>query len=113
MAFGNRKNGRVEFNPGIPTWIVATDGSWRRDCVMVDVSQYGARLVVKDGIAGLDLYDFLLLLTENGKVSRRCRLARKNGGEIGVRFVGIHADPHDPAVEGVVRPPAPAEQLPP
>jgi hypothetical protein len=113
MVYGNRKNGRVEFDPGIPAWIMADDGRWRRDCVMADVSQYGARLIVKNGTAGLDLYDFLLMLTENGRVSRRCRMVRNNGTEIGVRFVGVQADPNDPVTAGLVRRLAPAEPSPP
>jgi len=39
MAYGDRKSGRVDFERGIPVYMMAIDGTWRRDCKMIDVSQ--------------------------------------------------------------------------
>jgi hypothetical protein len=50
MAFGARKSARVDFDKGIHVYIMGIDGTWRRDCLMVDVSQTGARLSVEGSI---------------------------------------------------------------
>ena len=55
MAFGDRKSERVDFERGIHAYIMWIDGTWRRDCMMVDVSQTGARLRVEGSLEGLDL----------------------------------------------------------
>jgi hypothetical protein len=63
------------------------DGTWRRDCKMIDVSQTGARLSVEASIEGLDLREFFLLLSSTGLAYRRCKLIRVMGDEIGVEFL--------------------------
>src|SRR3979490_2355913 len=50
-----QKSERVDFERGIHAYIVWIDGTWRRDCMMVDVSQTGARLRVEGSLDGLDL----------------------------------------------------------
>jgi|SRR5882724_11004636 len=87
MAFGNRKNERVDFERGIHVFIMGIDGTWRRDCLMIDASQTGARLSVKGSIEGLDLKEFFLLLSSTGLAYRRCRMARVDGDQIGVEFL--------------------------
>jgi hypothetical protein len=87
MTFGLRKNDRVNFERGINVFIMAIDGTWRRNCVMRDVSQTGARLQVEDTIQGLDLREFFLLLSSTGLAYRRCRLIRVTGDEIGIEFL--------------------------
>jgi hypothetical protein len=82
-----RKSDRVTFSRGVDTWMMAIDGTWRRSCVMDDVSQTGARLTVDSSIAGLNLKEFFLLLSSTGLAYRRCSLAWVNGEEIGVTFV--------------------------
>ena len=62
MTFGMRKSERVNFERGIDVFMMGIDGTWRRSCVMFDVSQTGARLHVEDLIEGLDLKEFFLLL---------------------------------------------------
>jgi len=54
---------------------MAIDGTWRRNCVMDDVSQTGARLTVDSSIAGLNLKEFFLLLSSTGLAYHRCSLA--------------------------------------
>jgi hypothetical protein len=87
MAFGNRKSDRVDFERGIPIFIMGIDGTWRRNCVMIDVSQTGARLCIEGAFEGLDLKEFFLLLSSTGLVYRRCRLVRVTGDQIGVEFL--------------------------
>ena len=87
MTFGLRKNERVNFERGVDVFIMGIDGTWRRNCVMRDVSQTGARLQVEDSIQGLDLREFFLLLSSTGLAYRRCRLIRVTGDEIGIEFL--------------------------
>src|ERR1700677_942764 len=87
MPFGDRKSERVDFGRGIRVHIMGIDGTWRRDCLMVDVSQTGARLSVEGSLEGLDLREFFLLLSSTGLAFRRCRMARLAGDQIGVEFL--------------------------
>jgi hypothetical protein len=87
MAFGDRKSERVDFDQGIPVYMMGIDGTWRRDCTMIDVSQTGARLLVEGSLEGLDLKEFFLLLSSTGLAYRRCQLVRVAGDQIGVEFL--------------------------
>jgi len=60
---------------------------WRRDCMMIDASQTGARLCVEGSLEGLDLKEFFLLLSSTGLAYRRCRLVCLAGDQIGVEFL--------------------------
>ena len=67
MATSERRKGvRVVFEKGVEVSIMAIDGTWRRDCIMQDVSETGARLSVSDSIEGLKLKEFFLLLSSTG-----------------------------------------------
>jgi hypothetical protein len=87
MAYGDRKSERVDFDRGIPVCMMGIDGTWRRDCMMIDVSQTGARLLIEGSLEGLDLKEFFLLLSSTGLAYRRCRLVRVAGDQIGVEFL--------------------------
>src|SRR5882757_8724343 len=87
MAYGDRKSGRVDFERGIPVYMMGIDGTWRRDCMMIDVSQTGARLLIEGSLEGLDLKEFFLLLSSTGLAYRRCELVRVAGDQIGVKFL--------------------------
>ena len=87
MAYGDRKSERVDFERGIHVYIMGIDGTWRRECMMIDVSQTGARLRVEGSVEGLDLKEFFLLLSSTGLAFRRCQLVRMDGEQIGVRFL--------------------------
>jgi PilZ domain len=87
MAFGDRKSERVDFEQGIRVYMMGIDGTWRRDCLMVDVSQTGARLTVEGSLEGLDLKEFFLLLSSTGLAYRRCRMVRLVGDQIGIEFL--------------------------
>jgi hypothetical protein len=87
MAYGDRKSERVDFEHGIHVYIMGIDGTWRRDCMMIDASHTGARLYVEGSLEGLDLKEFFLLLSSTGLAYRRCRLIRLAGDQIGVEFL--------------------------
>jgi hypothetical protein len=87
MAYGDRKSERVDFERGIPVYLMGIDGTWRRDCTMIDVSQTGARLRIEGSFEGVDLKEFFLLLSSTGLAFRRCRMVRVAGDQIGVQFL--------------------------
>jgi len=88
MAYGDRKSERVDFERGVQVFIMGIDGTWRRECMMIDVSQTGARLRIESGsFEGLDLKEFFLLLSSTGLAFRRCQLVRMAGDQIGVKFL--------------------------
>jgi hypothetical protein len=87
MTYGDRKSERVDFERGIRVFLMGIDGTWRRDSMMFDVSQTGARLRVEGSLEGLDLKEFFLLLSSTGLAFRRCQMVRVTGDMIGVRFL--------------------------
>ena len=91
MPYGERKSERVDFERGIPVFMMGIDGTWRRDCLLIDVSQTGARLSVEGSLEGLDLREFFLLLSSTGLAYRRCRMVRLHGDQIGVEFLKVTA----------------------
>ena len=82
-----RKARRVTFAHGIDVQIFAIDGTWRRPCMMLDVSETGVRLGLKSSLEGLNLKEFFLVLSSTGLAFRRCQLAWINGEEIGAHFL--------------------------
>src|ERR1700693_2976925 len=89
MPYGDRKSERVDFERGIRVYIMGIDGSWRRECMMIDVSQTGARLCIEGSFEGLDLKEFFLLLSSTGLAYRRCRMVRVAGDQIGIEFLAL------------------------
>jgi hypothetical protein len=82
-----RKANRVVFEKGFAANMMAIDGTWRRPCTMLDVSETGARLSIDGSIQGLALTEFFLVFSTVGKAYRRCELAWVNGNEAGVHFI--------------------------
>jgi hypothetical protein len=87
MAAERRANERVTFEHGIGAHMMGIDGTWRRACMMEDISESGAKLTVDGSIEGLHLKEFFLLLSSTGLAYRRCELAWVNGDQIGVIFL--------------------------
>src|ERR1700749_4754895 len=56
-----RRAQRVQFSRGVTTYIMAIDGTWRRSCIMEDVSSTGAKLTIEGSIEGLKLTKFFLV----------------------------------------------------
>jgi hypothetical protein len=82
-----RKGERVTFERGINAHMMGIDGTWRRSCVVEDISEIGAKLTVEGSIEGLNLKEFFLLLSSTGLAYRRCELAWVNGEQVGVNFL--------------------------
>jgi hypothetical protein len=82
-----RKTPRIGFERGVDVQIMGIDGTWRRSCRMMDVSEGGAMLVVAGSVGELDLKEFFLLLSSTGLAYRRCKMVRVNGDRIGVTFL--------------------------
>jgi hypothetical protein len=78
---------RVTFEHALPAHMMAIDGTWRRACIIKDVSEAGATLQVDTSIEGLALSEFFLLLSSTGLAYRRCQLDRVNGEQISVIFL--------------------------
>ncbi len=89
MANERRTGDRVVFERGIPAFMMAIDGTWRRNCLMEDVSETGAKLTVEGSVEGLHLKEFFLLLSSTGLAYRRCELSWVNGDQIGVNFLRL------------------------
>ncbi len=82
-----RKNPRIDFERGVDVQIMGIDGTWRRACRMLDVSEGGALLAIEGSLADLDLKEFFLLLSSTGLAYRRCKMVRVNGDQVGVVFL--------------------------
>src|SRR4029453_16154155 len=87
MASERRKGERVSFERGINAHMMGIDGTWRRNCIMEDISEIGAKLTVEGSVEGLNLKEFFLLLSSTGLAYRRCELAWVKGDQIGVNFL--------------------------
>jgi hypothetical protein len=62
------------------------NGEHLADCVVLDISDTGARLGVRNTI-GIPP-EFVLVVSKAGNVLRRCRVVRTKATELGVSFVG-------------------------
>lgn len=82
-----RRSRRISFERGKSVQIMGIDGTWRRQCLLLDVSDDGALLTIEGSAAGLDLKEFFMLLSSTGLAFRKCRLVRINGDQIGVEFL--------------------------
>jgi hypothetical protein len=80
MLNERRKDRRTTINRAAT--LQADAGSLPRDCMIVDVSRSGARLLID----GVDVPDQFHLLIEQNE-HHECRVVWRLGGEIGVAFV--------------------------
>lgn len=90
MKGENRRATRVQFEHPYPVNLMGVDGTWRRSCVLLDVSQTGAKLEVDGSPDVLRAREFFLLLSSTGLAFRRCELVWVDGTQVGVKFT--HAD---------------------
>jgi len=98
MAYGSRKAERVRLETRYPVNLMGIDGTWRRSCVLLDVSQSGARLEVDGTLDVLRAQEFFLLLSSRGLAYRRCELVRVEGAQVGVRFIVEKRDKRRPII---------------
>jgi PilZ domain-containing protein len=87
MTWGDRKAERVLLEYRHPVNLMGVDGTWRRKCVLLDVSTTGAKIEVEGTLDVLQAQEFFLLLSSTGLAYRRCELVRVDGCEVGVRFI--------------------------
>jgi hypothetical protein len=69
-----------------PVNLMGVDGTWRRSCILLDVSQTGAKLEIEGSPDVLRAREFFLLLSSTGLAFRRCELVWVDGTQVGVKF---------------------------
>lgn len=82
----------VKFQYGLPGQLVSIDGTWSRKVTLLDISKTDAHLRLEESVAGLDLKEFFLLLTNIGTVFRRCKLVWLDQDEVEVLFLSRVAE---------------------
>ena len=87
MKFDGRKASRVRMETRQPVNLMGSDGTWRRSCVLLDVSQTGAKVEVEGTLDVLQAKEFFMLLSSTGLAYRRCELVRVNGAEMDIQFL--------------------------
>jgi len=87
MNGDHRKTNRVRLEHRHAVNLMGVDGTWRRSCVLIDVSATGAKIEVEGSIDVLQAKEFFLLLSSTGIAFRRCELVWIDGCNAGVRFV--------------------------
>ncbi|WP_035672617.1 PilZ domain-containing protein [Bradyrhizobium liaoningense] len=87
MKFDGRKASRVKMDHRQPVNPMGSDGTWRRRCVLLDVSQSGAKIEVEGTLDVLQAKEFFMLLSSTGLAYRRCELVWIDGTTAGVHFV--------------------------
>jgi hypothetical protein len=87
MAFDQRKSDRVHFQHVHSVTLMGVDGTWRRACILKDISGTGAQLEVDGSTDVLKSIEFFMVLSSTGLAFRRCELVWINGTTAGVHFV--------------------------
>jgi hypothetical protein len=80
-----RRAPRVQFEKPLAARVMAIDGTWCRECHLIDVSESGARIALASPAA--ELTEFFLVLSAFGNpVFRRCKREWVDGAQMGVAF---------------------------
>jgi hypothetical protein len=89
MATNGESRGapRVVFSHVVEASMMGIDGTWRRSCVIEDISDTGAKLRVDGSLTGLSLKEFFLVLSSRGLAYRRCELIWVDGERLGALFL--------------------------
>lgn len=95
MKFDGRKALRVKMDHKQAVNLMGSDGTWRRSCVLLDVSQTGAKIEVEGTLDVLQAKEFFMLLSSTGLAYRRCELVWIDGTMAGIHF--INSDRKKPA----------------
>jgi hypothetical protein len=75
----------AKFERPLDARVMAIDGTWCRECLLIDVSETGAQIKLTTPAA--DMTEFFLVLSSFGNpVYRRCKRASVDGSEMGVFF---------------------------
>jgi len=87
MKVDSRKDSRVKMDHRQSVNLMGSDGTWRRSCVLVDVSNTGAKSEVEGKLDVLKAKEFFMVLSSTGLAYRRCELVWIDGTMAGVHFV--------------------------
>ncbi|WP_354070209.1 PilZ domain-containing protein [Bradyrhizobium sp. LB5.2] len=87
MKFDGRKASRVRMDNRQPVNLMGSDGTWRRSCVLLDISNTGAKIEVEGSLDVLSAKEFFMLLSSTGLAYRRCELVWIDGTTAGVHFI--------------------------
>ncbi|WFU44829.1 PilZ domain-containing protein [Bradyrhizobium sp. CB82] len=87
MRFDSRKSHRVRMDHKQPVNLMGADGTWRRTCVLLDVSDTGAKIEVEGTLDVLQAREFFMLLSSTGLAYRRCELVWIDGTMAGIHFI--------------------------
>jgi len=66
---------------------MGVDGTWRRNCFLLDASASGAKLEIEGSADILQTKEFFLVLSSTGLAFRRCEMIWVDGSQIGVKFI--------------------------
>jgi hypothetical protein len=66
---------------------MGVDGTWRRNCFLLDASASGAKLEIEGSVEVLQSKEFFLVLSSTGLAVRRCEMIWVDGSQIGVKFI--------------------------
>jgi hypothetical protein len=87
MRFERRRQSRRPIDIAAKLFTAVDAPVW--DCIVMDISDCGARLAVE---SGGDIPDhFTLLLSAEGRASRRCQVMWRAGRQMGVKFVPLES----------------------
>lgn len=102
MKGEHRRASRVRFEHRHPVNLMGVDGTWRRNCFLIDASASGAKLEIEGSADVLQSKEFFLVLSSTGLAFRRCEMIWVDGSQVGVKFIhndkgkkSRFADPHD------------------
>ncbi|MGY3240322.1 hypothetical protein ACVWZ4_006369 [Bradyrhizobium sp. USDA 4472] len=87
MKLNGRKDARVKMDHRHPVNLMGSDGTWRRSCILLDVSQTGAKIEVEGTLDVLQAKEFFMVLSSTGLAYRRCELVWIDGTVAGVHFI--------------------------
>jgi PilZ domain len=87
MRGEHRKASRVQFDHSHPVNLMGVDGTWRRNCLLLDASASGAKLEIEGPVDVLQSKEFFLVLSSTGLAFRRCEMIWVDGSQIGVKFI--------------------------
>ena len=86
-TFDGRKTSRVRMDHRQAVNLMGSDGTWRRSCVLLDVSDTGAKIEVEGTLDVLKAKEFFMLLSSTGLAYRRCELVWIDGTMAGIHFI--------------------------
>ena len=79
MIENKRSADRVRFEHKHTVSIMSVDGTWRRSCILLDISASGAKLEVDGSTDPLKAQEFFMVLSTTGLAFRRCELIWVDG----------------------------------